>query len=277
MTITPGPCPGSTWRRGGRPDDPGRSTPSGIAVGAGAVWVANNFGGTVSRIDPKTDTVVDTIHVGNGPSGVAVGYGSVWVTNSSDGTLSRIDAVSDAVVKPIPLDGGATDVAVGLGAVWVTDAMNGRVLRVDPQTNQVVAPINVGTGPSAISVGYGSVWVANSRDGTISRIDPQTNQVVGGDPGRQLGPSAIAIGAGGVWVADEFGGQRDANRPGDEHGRAHHHGGQPAAGSGGRGRPCLGGRAGVRRKPPRRHADRAPARPVWLEAIRSRHRHPPRI
>jgi YVTN family beta-propeller protein len=180
------------------------STPSGIAVGAGAVWVANNFGGTVSRIAPAVNRVVQTIRVGNGPSGVAVGDGSVWVTNSSDATLSRIDAVSGDVRPTIPLGGGATDVAVGLGAVWVSDAANGRVLRIDPQTDHITEPINVGTGPSAITVGFGSVWVANSLDGTVSRIDPQTNQVAATIPVGD-GPSAIAIGIRGVWVANEFG------------------------------------------------------------------------
>jgi YVTN family beta-propeller protein len=136
------------------------STPSGIAVGLGAVWVADNFDGTVSRIDPKVNRVVQPITVGNGPSGVAVGDGSVWVANSSDGTLSRIDPITDTA-KTIPLGGGATDVAVGEGAVWVSDAASGRVLRVNPQTDQI-QPIDVGgTGPSAITVGFGSVWTAS--------------------------------------------------------------------------------------------------------------------
>jgi peptide/nickel transport system substrate-binding protein len=181
------------------------SAPSGIAVGAGAVWVANNFGGTVSRIDPAAGRVVQTIAVGNGPGGVAVGNGSVWVTNASDGTLSRIDPTTGTMVETIALGGGATDVAAGLGGVWVSDAANGRVLRVDPSSLQVVAAINVGTGPDPITICQGSVWVANRLDGTVSRIDPQTNQVEATIPVGS-GPSAIAAGAGGVWVANEFAG-----------------------------------------------------------------------
>jgi len=42
---------------------------------AGDVFVANSNGlpGTVSVINPTTDTVIATITVGNEPSGVAVG------------------------------------------------------------------------------------------------------------------------------------------------------------------------------------------------------------
>ena len=54
--------------------------PKGVAVGAGAVWVANAGDGTVSRVDPATRKVVNTIEVGNRPVGVVVAAGLVWVT-----------------------------------------------------------------------------------------------------------------------------------------------------------------------------------------------------
>jgi len=54
--------------------------PTAVAVGAGAVWVANAGDGTVSRIDPAKREVVETIHLGNAPSGIAVGGGAVWVS-----------------------------------------------------------------------------------------------------------------------------------------------------------------------------------------------------
>ena len=45
--------------------------PAAVAVGAGAVWVANRADGTVSKIDPRTDSVTATIPVGRGPAGIA--------------------------------------------------------------------------------------------------------------------------------------------------------------------------------------------------------------
>jgi YVTN family beta-propeller protein len=52
----------------------------GVAVGLGSVWVANNLEGTVSRIDPRTNRVVDTIKVGGNPTWIAVTADRVWVT-----------------------------------------------------------------------------------------------------------------------------------------------------------------------------------------------------
>jgi DNA-binding SARP family transcriptional activator/DNA-binding beta-propeller fold protein YncE len=53
-----------------------------IAFGLGAIWVAYYDDGTVVRIDPRTGNLVSTIKIGGHPSGIAVGAGRVWVTVS---------------------------------------------------------------------------------------------------------------------------------------------------------------------------------------------------
>jgi YVTN family beta-propeller protein len=54
--------------------------PLGLAVDAEGVWVANTLDGTVTRVNPRTNKVVATIHLGHLPSWVAVGGGRVWVS-----------------------------------------------------------------------------------------------------------------------------------------------------------------------------------------------------
>ena len=49
--------------------------PVDVAFGEGAVWVANSLGRSVSRIDPETNEVVDTIGIGNVPQRLAAGEG----------------------------------------------------------------------------------------------------------------------------------------------------------------------------------------------------------
>jgi YVTN family beta-propeller protein len=53
-----------------------------IAFGEGAVWVASYDAGTVTRLDPVTGNIAATIQIGGHPSGIAVGAGQVWVTVS---------------------------------------------------------------------------------------------------------------------------------------------------------------------------------------------------
>jgi len=180
-----------------------RAGPTGIAVGEEAVWVADSQDRTVSRINPDTNSVVKTIPVGNGPTGVTVGEGAVWVANSLDNTVARIDPASNEVQKIIPVGGSPVAVAVARGAVWVAESTGGTVSRIDPDSNEVVGSIRVGNGPRAVAASSDSVWVANSLDGTVSRLDTATDAVV----------STIRAGAGAngvvawgddVWVTSEY-------------------------------------------------------------------------
>jgi YVTN family beta-propeller protein len=176
--------------------------PAGVVAGGGAVWVANSGGRSVSWINPSTNTVVKTVPVGNGPTGIAMGDGTVWVANTLDNTVSRIDADTGKVVRTVPVGGTPSGVAVGLGAVWVSNTSDHTVSRISPSSNTVVRPISVGNGPRAIAVGAGGVWVANSLDGTVFRVDPASDAVVATVP-VGAGPSAVAVGPGGVWAASE--------------------------------------------------------------------------
>ena len=134
-------------------------------------------------------------------TGVAVGEGAVWVPNDYGGLaeLMRFDPEAMTLAATIPLDGGSAGIAVGAGAVWVANPVDDTVSRVDPATNRVTDRIAVGDTPLAVAYGDGSVWVANRADGTVSRIDPATNSVVTTiDVGPS--PDHIAVGASGVWV-----------------------------------------------------------------------------
>ena len=98
------------------------NTLSAIAVGAGAVWAAAPYDGTVWRVDPEPRVVQRTIDVGMGVTDVAYGLGSVWALNSLRGTVSRIDPETNRVVAKVALGNTPRQIAVGAGGVWVTVA-----------------------------------------------------------------------------------------------------------------------------------------------------------
>ena len=70
---------------------PVRDDPAGVAFAAGSLWVASRQGRTVSQIDPQTNTIVQSIEVGNAPSAVAAGFGALWVASDADRKLFRVD------------------------------------------------------------------------------------------------------------------------------------------------------------------------------------------
>ena len=68
--------------------------------GFGSVWVST-ADDTLWRIRTATQKPIAIVHVGANPFGVAVGSGSVWVSNHQSGTISRVDPTTDSVVATI--------------------------------------------------------------------------------------------------------------------------------------------------------------------------------
>jgi YVTN family beta-propeller protein len=218
------------------------ATPTHVAAGAKAYWVSNSAEDSVSKVDPATRAVIDTIvEVGSGPSGITVGNGDVWVANSQDGTVARINPVKDVVVQRIDVGNSPVGIAYGAGSVWVANTADNtimridgdtgqpgkplpiaateltfcehalwvsergmnQVVRVDPHTGSVVQPITVGNGPTAITCANGSIWVTNGLDGTVSRISPRTNSQSAVIPSGN-GPAGLAADSTSIWVSNQY-------------------------------------------------------------------------
>jgi hypothetical protein len=58
---------------------PVRGQPTGLAAGAGSVWVASTAAGTLTRVDPDRGTVTATVRVGERPYAVAASPHAIWV------------------------------------------------------------------------------------------------------------------------------------------------------------------------------------------------------
>jgi streptogramin lyase len=76
------------------------------------------------------------------------------------GTLTRIDPTTNSVKETLPIGGYPSAIAVGEGSVWIADPRTRSVVRVDPKKNRVAARIKVGARPRGIAVGGGFVWVS---------------------------------------------------------------------------------------------------------------------
>lgn len=116
-------------------------TPNGARV-----YVTNNFQDTVTVIDTLTNTVIDTITVGQSPWGIAITPDGTraYVANSSSNTISVIDTSTNTVIATI------ADTARPLGVAIMPDGSrayvsnaNGSVSVVDVSTNTIIINIPV--------------------------------------------------------------------------------------------------------------------------------------
>lgn len=177
--------------------------PTTVAVGEGAVWVANQVGNSVTRIDPRTNRAVATVPVSSGVADVAVGRDAVWTGGDRRGVAQvvRIDTRTNQVVATVPVGSQPTRLAVTDDAVWVTSLVGGTVTRIDPRTNRVVATVTTGGRPQQVAADDRSVWVADPQDTLVKRIDPATNTVQASL--KVARPQGVALGFGAVWVPSQ--------------------------------------------------------------------------
>ena len=186
--------------------------PDGIAVGLGAVWVANGGDPSVSRIDPATNRVVKTIRVGPPRAccaehiGVFVGDGVVWAAVPNLTALVEIDPADNTVVRTEALPAPpCAFVALDARQVWSAGGACGDlVMRIDARTTGA-APITAAeTHPIGLALLSGSLWVAALGSKTVDRLDPSTGRVVGRlDVGGA--PIRLAAGFGSVWLRNDDG------------------------------------------------------------------------
>lgn len=190
--------------------------PSGAAIAPNGVWVTNWYDNTLSRIDPNTNRVLQTLSLNPGsdstagPEAIAYGAGSLWVTvtvgddgtgsGQQAGSLLRVDPVSGEQLATIPVGRGAYAVDVTATAVWVPAADDGTITRIDPASNTVVATIPVCIQPLGVVSAYGAVWVS-CADGSLDRIDPAGNRLTATIRTQETG-AFVTAGGNAIWMAN---------------------------------------------------------------------------
>ena len=68
----------------------GHTANDGSIDGAGRVWIPNKIDGTVTRIDPATNTVAETVKVGGQPFVVNSAFGDMWAADNVGPWLFRL-------------------------------------------------------------------------------------------------------------------------------------------------------------------------------------------
>ena len=134
-------------------------------------------------------------------SGIALGAGSVWLMVDKEGSLARIDPATGAIVDKIQLPPGSYNPVFSEGRVWVTRADGSELTVVDVKTGKVVDHVPTGQHPRFLTAGAGAVWTFNQGDGSLSRIDVAGRRPVDTVQLQTPGPGGdIAYADGRVWT-----------------------------------------------------------------------------
>jgi YVTN family beta-propeller protein len=191
------------------------ASPTGVAVGAGRVWMTTYRDASIWSVDPRTLTGV-RIAANGGPVGVVVDQGAVYVGDS--GGATRIDPASGQVFGSIAAGGGAQAIAVGPAGMWVVsgaptlDRLTGSTQFGSRLVAEAPGPLgspydeeHALFNATGLAVGEGGVWLLGDVGAPrLWRFSPATGRIVT-SVHLPFPPGGVIAGLGAVWVTAQLG------------------------------------------------------------------------
>jgi virginiamycin B lyase len=173
----------------------------GIVASADSIWMVTDSKGTLTRIDPSTNSLRQSTSIPPGSYNPIFSNGVVWVSGTESNVITAVDATSGKVLESLSVGSKPRFLTSGGGSVWTLNQGDGSISRVDEKTRKLVATVQagiLGTGGD-IAFGVGSVW-ATVFDVPLTRINGTTNKVVRQWVGK--GGDSLRYGFGSIWITN---------------------------------------------------------------------------
>jgi len=157
--------------------------------------------GTLTRIDPSTNSVRQKIPIPTGSYNPVFSDGVVWITGVDRSVLTAVDAETGRVLDFVTVGAKPRFLTAGGGSIWTLNQGDGSVTRVDEKSRKVITAIQVGIPGTGGDIGYGAdaVWLT-VFDVPLTRVDATTNRVAKQWVGE--GGDSLRFGFDSLWITD---------------------------------------------------------------------------
>jgi YVTN family beta-propeller protein len=192
---------------------PAGDSPRSLVFDGEAIWVANFFDSTVSRLQATNCGVggadpcgraLGTYHVDNLPLSLAYDGRRLWVASALNGNLTQLDPATGAEVARYNLPHLPTTIVNANGTIWVvhTHAETERLTRIEAD-GRITGQYDIDEAPFGMVFAGDYLWISSQGDaGSLSQFDPAQAAVV-----QRLAvegkPGALAFDGRSLWVALE--------------------------------------------------------------------------
>ncbi len=174
--------------------------PSAVAVGGGAVWVADEEGGSIRGYRISDLEPTEAIDVPDNPVAMDFDGTHLWVAHAA-GKLTRVSPRDgEAEDVPVPDAGSLVDVSAEAGAVWVADSERDVIVRLDPETFRVLSSVEIPAGAVRVVATEATVWVTGKENSVtpvdVGEDDAEAAEEIEVGPG----PLGLVVAGDSVWV-----------------------------------------------------------------------------
>jgi YVTN family beta-propeller protein len=182
-------------------------TPNHMASGFGSIWVTSSDG-TVSRIDPTTLEVTTVAAVGQDPMGIVTTAAGVFVSDPDGHAVKRIDPETNTVVQTLATGMRASHLIADGTMLWATDLDTRSVVQISTgEDARIVRRIEkVFALPGRLLRVGPDLWVSDSKRDELLVIDVSTGNAKPRRLPTPAWPLAMVEGGGAIWAASFDGG-----------------------------------------------------------------------
>jgi len=187
---------GQTFATGDRPHD--------MAFDGASIWIANEGGNTVTRLQANDGKLLGTYAAGTQPHGVAFDGANVWVTNMGSNKVTKVRASDGVTLGAYNVGSGPRGVAFDGTDIWVANfgsSAGTTVTRLRASTGALVATYTVGSAPDHIAFDGTNIWVTLRYENKVAKVRP-SDGVVLGKYSVGTGPEELCFDGANIWVAN---------------------------------------------------------------------------
>jgi streptogramin lyase len=182
------------------------TSPTDIAVGAGAVWTVDQSSGRMLRFDPSSRAVRELEDVGV-PVAIEMTASGPWVLSLDDGSLYGFNGNGDRTTYDLAVPVlGAGALAVLGDDLWILGYEDKFLVPVNHELRRIVRDATrLGVSSVAsMTAGGGFLWLADTVDRRLMRFEPRSRTPRNTVLPRSVRPVAMAVGGCG-WTIDASG------------------------------------------------------------------------
>ncbi len=187
----------------------GRQVPAGIhpltaVYEGGYVWATDYVEDKVTKIDPRTGTIVGSYDAGDTPDMAASDGRTLWVTNWSPGRITLLSLDDGSFQGWLGTDSGPDAMTFDGRHMWVGNYIASTILKIRASNKQLLGTFSVPAGPRRMAFDGVDVWVTCSTANKVVRIRTTDGAQVATYTGFSL-PAGIAFDGTRMWVTNNTG------------------------------------------------------------------------
>ena len=95
------------------------SDPVAICFDGASIWVANNGGGNVTKLNAGTGATTGTYNVGSYPAAICFDGASIWVANNGGGNVTKLNASTGATIGTYNVGSSPNAICFDGASIWV--------------------------------------------------------------------------------------------------------------------------------------------------------------